>query len=78
MKTLPPAERTLLFEGHTDRIGVSKRKVLRVGPERPKGCNAMGIRIILRSRRSAMTVSQVVVVGFVFTSFLISVVVSRH
>ena len=61
---------------------VSKRKILRIGPKCPKGSNAMGIRTILRSRRSPMTVSPVVVMGFVFASdllfFFFSVDVSRH
>ncbi len=44
---------------------VSKRKVWRIGPKCPKGSIARGIRTMLRSRRSPMTVSPLVVVPVV-------------
>ena len=46
---------------------VSYRKVWRIGPNRPKGSIAMGINIILRSRRSPMTVSPVVMVPVILS-----------
>ena len=65
---------------------VSYRKVWRIGPNRPKGSIAMGINVILRSRRSPMTLSPVVVVPVILSVLLsrpifffrISVDVSRH
>ena len=44
---------------------VSKRKVWRIGPKCPKGSIARGIKTMLRSRRSPMTVSPLVVVPVV-------------
>ncbi len=44
---------------------VSKRKVWRIGPKYLKGSIARGIRTMLRSRRSPMMVSPLVVVPVV-------------
>ncbi len=43
---------------------VSQRKVWRIGPNRPKGSIAMGINIILRSRRSPVVVPVILLVLF--------------
>jgi hypothetical protein len=54
---------------------ISKRKCCRIGPNRPRGSIAKGIRIMFYSRMPRMTVSLMVVisvVGLVLLSHIVS------